>query len=310
MNKNEDKFRILMSAKKYDVEHALGLYALSFYSLPAEFIYAQNLEQQLGEGIKKCHIYLIGIVPKLEMKDTWQEGNTLLIDFEMLDQKYEVKGPIPPGMKLKKEDYLWYLSDGSGGRFSPTEEEILQAFQIQHGLLPFEVVYVGQAFGKEGSRHAIDRLKKHETQQKIALKGVPDGYRLQVVLIETHPSNQMFTLFNPFAKDTSKGERRIKDGLDKLFGTNEHEQITQYEASFIRYFKPVYNIEFKNSFPSTDLKVLEDCYNKDFSSIVAEFVFDQPPFALFSQNVDAKPEHIIKFDLHKDEERKVVFSSS
>jgi len=297
-----------MGAKKFDVEHALGIYALSFFSLPAEAIYNDELGAELGNGIENCHIYLIGIVPKLDLKGARQDGSTLIFDFEVLGKTLSVDGPIPHGFTLQYEDDLWFLSDGTKERYAPSDEQIFQAFQIQHGLLNFEVVYVGQAYGRDGSRHALDRLKKHETLQKIALLGAPEGYRLQVLLIEVHPSNQMFTFFNPFAEDNSQGGGRIKKGLDKLFGTTEHERITLYEASLIRYFQPKYNKEFKNSFPSTNLKVLSDCYDKDFSSLVAEFCFDRPPFLLFSDAVAPKPKHIIKIDLHNEENRKVFFA--
>ncbi len=298
----------MMSSKRFDVEHALGLYALSFYSLPAEEIYNEHLDSKLGEGLKDCHIYLIGIVPKVDFKEARQEGENLIFDFEVLGKEYSVSGPIPDGLTLKNEDGFWFLCDGSGTRYAPSDEQIFQAFQSQHGLLEFKVVYVGQAYGKEGSRNAIDRLKKHETLQKIALKGAPEGYRLQVLLVEVQPSNRMFTFFNPFAQDKSEGQNRIKQGLDKLFGTNEHEQITLYEASLISYFQPVYNKEFKNSFPSTNLKVLADCYDKDFSSIISEFCFDYPPFLLCSDKVPAKAEHVIRIDLHDEADRKVFFA--
>ena len=307
VNKN-DELQKLMGGKRFDVEHALGLYALSFYSLPAELLYNQDIGQKLGEGTKDCHIYLIGIVPKVDLKRARQEGDTLVLDFEVLGNTYSVHGPIPDGLFLVHEDDLWYLSDGAGGRFGPSDEQISTAFQMQHGLLEFQVVYVGQAYGKDGSRNALDRLKKHETLQKIALKGAPDGCRLQLLLIEVHPSNQMFTVFNPFAVDHSQGTQRIKQGLDKYFDTSEHERITLYEASLIRYFQPEYNIEFKNSFPSTNMKVLKDCYDKDFSSIIAEFCFDHPPFRLSSPSVPAKPYHIIQTDLHDEADRKVFFA--
>ena len=77
----------------------------------------------------------------------------------------------------------WYLSDTSGERFGPSGEQLVQAFQECHGLLDFEVIYVGQGYGKGGSRNAIDRLRSHETLQMIALKGVPDGHMLHILLL-------------------------------------------------------------------------------------------------------------------------------
>ena len=133
-----------------------------------------------------------------------------------------------------------------------------------------------------GSRNALDRLKKHETLQRIAVKGIPDSYKLTILMLAIEPGNRLVTMFNPRAKDMSQGSERIKKGLDKLFDTNEAERTTLYEASLIRYFQPPFNKEFKNSFPSTNMKVLADCYDKDFATLVAEICIDELPFKLFS----------------------------
>lgn len=162
--------------------------------------------------------------------------------------------------------------------------------------------------GEDGSRHALDRLKKHETLQKIAVKGIPEGCSLTILMLAIEPANQLITMFNPWAKDKSQGSDRIKKGLDKLFETNEAERTTLYEASLIRYFQPPFNKEFKNSFPSTNLKVLADCYDKDFSAVAAEISIDELPFWLFSAAVERKPYHIAKHDLHTDAARRVFFT--
>jgi hypothetical protein len=65
----------------------------------------------------------------------------------------------------------------------------------------FKVKYVGQAYGKDGSRSAVDRLLKHEMLQPIALDGAPEGYRITLLLLSIQPGNQLITVFNPFAKD-------------------------------------------------------------------------------------------------------------
>jgi len=56
------------------------------------------------------------------------------------------------------------------------------AFDVEHAIgmyvtktIGFEVKYIGQAYGDAGSRNALDRLLKHETLQKIALNGAPNG---------------------------------------------------------------------------------------------------------------------------------------
>lgn len=179
---------------------------------------------------------------------------------------------------------------------------------LEHDAVDFKVLYIGQAFGEDGSRNALDRLKKHETLQKIALKGIPDRYELTILMLAIEPANRLVTMFNPLAQDKEQGSERIRKGLDKLFNTSEAERTTLYEASLIRYFQPPFNKEFKNSFPSTNMKLLTDCYDKDFSALVAEICIDELPFKLFSDVVPHKRYHIAKHDLHLEEARRVFFT--
>ena len=308
MNTSRDKFEKFMASKKFDVEHALGMYAYSFCDLPAEGIYNSEMLNKMRDVLENCHIYLVGYVPRMDLKSINQSDNIATFQVEVLGRQYPVELEVPDGLSLRQEDGWWFFSNASGDRFNPPTEKIAEALAYQHDCSTFEVVYVGQAYGKDGSRNAIDRLKKHETLQKISLKGVPEGYRLQLLLLEIHPSNQLFTSFNPFAQETDEGEDRIKKGLDKLFGTSEKERITLYEAALIRYFQPQYNKEFKNSFPSTNMKILSDCYDKDFACLVAEICFENFHYKLFSQSVEKKFDHVVNIPLHTEEERRIFFS--
>jgi hypothetical protein len=186
--------------------------------------------------------------------------------------------------------------------------EIFQKIAHTHDCLRFDIQYIGQAYGADGSRNALDRLRKHETLQKIALQGVPDGYRLELILLEVVPGTRVITVFNPKAEDQTQGGERIKAGLDKLFGTDEKERVSLFEAAFIRYFRPTFNEKFKDSFPSTNMKVLQDCYAKDFSAIIAEIGFDELPYKLFSDQVEVKDHHMASFNLSTEEDRAVFFS--
>jgi hypothetical protein len=56
------------------------------------------------------------------------------------------------------------------------------------------------------------------------------------------------------------------------------------------------------------MKVLADCYTKDFSAIIAEICFDEFPYNLFSDVVPKKHQHVIRHDLHTAANRKAFFS--
>jgi hypothetical protein len=291
----------------FDIEHALGMYALSFGTIPAEAIYDKEELAPLASVIDSCHIYLIGYTPRIDLVGAQQKGKSLLLTFEVLTEEHVVEYALPEGFSLKSDDDFWYLGDSSGGRFWPSEGEMQTRLAATTGAVRFEVKYVGQAYGQNGSRNAIDRLLKHETLQKIALKGVPEGYRISLLLLAIEPSNHLFTTINPFAKNKEDSGARIQQGLDKLFNTTEAERISLYEAALIRYFYPDFNKEFKDSFPSTNLKILRDCYLKDFSAVVAEICIDDLPFRLWSSVVEPKMHHIAKHDLQRSEERRMFF---
>ncbi len=291
----------------FDIEHALNMYAFSYCTIPAEGIYDKQVLAALGSVLDKCHIYLIGYTPRIDFVGAEQKDQHLLLSFEILSGKHVLEYELPKGLSLKADGDLWYLGDDSEGRFWPSENEMQTRLAASTDAIKFEVKYVGQAYGKDGSRSAIDRLIKHETLQKISLMGVPQGYRLTLLLLEVEPSPKLITSINPFAKNTMEGEKRIEQGLSKLFNTTEAERISLYEAALIRYFYPDFNKEFKDSFPSTNLKILRDCYEKDFSAVVAEICIDGLPFRLWSSAVEPKVNHIAKHDLHKSEDRKIFF---
>ena len=49
----------------FDIEHALGMYAFSYCTIPAEVISDKNALAPLISVIETCHIYLIGYTQRL-----------------------------------------------------------------------------------------------------------------------------------------------------------------------------------------------------------------------------------------------------
>lgn len=293
----------------FDVEHALGMYAKGYCTLPAETIYDQEMLAPMMELIQDCHIYLIGLVPKISLDGAALEDGKLTFYMTALGNTYEIPFDCPDDLTLDQSDGEYTLLSPSGERYQIDPEFLQSRLSEISKVIDFEIKYIGQAYGTDGSRNALDRLLKHETLQKIALKGIPATHTLSLLLLKTFPNGQLFTFFNPFAKNKDDDGTRTRAGIAKLHDINEQERITLYEASLIRYFMPEYNKEFKNSFPSTNLKVLQDCYEKDFSALIAEICIDDLPFRLFSSTVPPANSHIAKHSLHKEEDRKIFFSA-
>ena len=298
---------LVYSRKAFDVEHAQIMFAEDYVHLPAWGIYDEEALAPFLDRARQCHVYMIGFTPKVEFLGASQDEEMLFCHMKVLDEEFLVPFRLPKGLELGCDAGYWHLFDKQGRRFFPNEATIQANLSKISGKVYFDVQYVGQAFGKDGSRNALDRLKKHETLQKISLKGAPEGHILQLLLLKIKKGNSIATVFNPFAKDTSHGEERIRAGLNKLFEPNEAERTTLYEASLIRHFEPKFNKEFKESFPSTNLKVLADCYDKDFAALVAEINFDDFPYFIKSEKQAAAPTIMALHNLHEGDDRDVFF---
>jgi hypothetical protein len=294
--------------KKFDVEHALSIYATSFVVIPASHMYDEATISASANVLRSCHIYLIGLVPRVTLVDATQIDQELITTYEVSGSRRELRWDLAAGARLEATADYWFIQMSNGERTWIPESVAFRRLNDELDAVGFEVLYIGQAFGKDGTRNALDRLLKHETLQKISLLGFPATHSLQLLLLEIQPANRMITMFNPFAEDTAQGNARISAAIDKLFNTDESERITLYEASLIRYFQPKYNREFKDSFPSTNMKVLADCYEKDFNAIIAEICIDELPFKLFTEHVGQSQYHTVRHDLHDEEDRKIFFS--
>jgi len=299
-----DEFKEKLEKKLFDVEHAINIYASSCCTFPAECIYDKNILKQYENIIKSCHIYMIGYLSKATLIKIEQEDTKLKFEYKISGCTQFTYLDLPENYTLFFDDTGYYVRDDKGHkRFIP--EEYINAELSQY--LEFDVRYIGQAYGKNGNRNALDRLLNHETLQRILLSKKPENTTLSLLLLKVEPNTRLITAINPFARNKDVDGIRIKAGLNKLFNTSEQEMISLYEASLIRYFYPQFNKEFKNSFPSTNLKVLQDCYNKDFSAVFAEINVEGMPFKIGSEKVAVSHEHCVPHYLYDDLKRKAFF---
>mgnify|MGYP000203027515 CR=1 FL=1 len=286
-----------MGSLMFDIEHGLDIYSSNSCWLTSSLIYDDDYVDQLRSFSSHFHIYFIGRVPSLVVNDISEEGDCFVYFADFGGRKKEFRVNKPEGFSLKNIDGRYFMSSENGDVFDLP----------MPNSLPFEVLYVGQSYGDEGSRDVFDRLRRHETLQKISILEKKDNYEIVVCAVEIAAGNRVITVMNPFAKNSDDSDSRIENGFSKLYNTSEIERVSLYEASMIRYFRPEYNEKFKDSFPSTNHKVLRDCYEKDFSSVSASFSYDDVPFEMFSSVVGAGKQHLAQYNLHKDEDRKAFF---
>jgi len=174
--------------------------------------------------------------------------------------------------------------------------------------LDLEILYIGQAYGDKGKRNALDRLKSHSTLQEIqadVLSHDPDSDILLLIVEYAPPFlNTMFNPFNPKFSGKEDDEHLLAILRKKYM---ESRLVTLAEAGLIRYFNPAYNLVYANSFPSTNMKSLEECYDLDILALSVEIDTEILGLNIYSKQTERKCHHLAIYSLHPTEERTNYF---
>lgn len=132
------------------------------------------------------------------------------------------------------------------------------------------VLYIGQAQGKDSNRNAKNRLVSHSTLQRI-LADVNDyqiSYDLRIISFGIS-ENLMWT--NLTTEETSNASLNDIYSLENNqfnFSINFSDTINLVEAKLINYFKPSrYNKDFVKNFVPSKTHVSYEQYNKLFNSM-------------------------------------------
>ncbi|MEQ6168674.1 hypothetical protein AAOE16_15870 [Ekhidna sp. MALMAid0563] len=141
-------------------------------------------------------------------------------------------------------------------------------------LLDFEVLYIGQAFGKDGKRTALDRLSSHSTLQKIYSEAMFRNPDSEIwIMLASFEQNKVMSM-NGMVQMPSENDKEDTARAAKFFNSEieftEKQVINFTEAALIKTFLPQYNKEYKDSFPNPSHSSYSECYNLDVNSIVVE----------------------------------------
>jgi hypothetical protein len=169
-----------------------------------------------------------------------------------------------------------------------------------------DVVYVGQAFGRHGERTAWDRLKRHETVQRVLAETPPD---LQVWLTLASISDlNVFPEIDP-RFPTQKSSTEDDEHIDHVIGVvyndafKDKEAVALAEAGLIRYFRPHYNDRMKYTFPARKQVSLESIRNLDFHGLIVELQTDHIDLLYGSGAAGYAYDHFWGFAIHQDANR-------
>ena len=295
---------------KYDSEYSIGMYLSKYQFLQQTELdfFAQNQTTFTEET--PCHIYFILKRPRLSLeKDYFVEDKNfveLKYYIHVQDKKYERLLRIPKSSDLKQ---LRLICEYPYDTFKITDNgennanfKLAAILDILHPnnyppepLLDYEVLYIGQAFGADGKRTAIDRLGSHSTLQKIYSEAMQRNPDSEIWLMLGYFEELRFGAMNGnIIMPPGNEEENIKRFAHFMNPSSskfsEDQKINFTEAALIQTFRPRYNKEFNGTFPNPNHSSYQECYELGVNGIVVELDTTNVARWLYSDHLKRRPE--------------------
>ncbi|SDJ96776.1 hypothetical protein [Paenibacillus typhae] len=269
---------------------------------------------------------LKGINP--EYQESYEISNfSMLPGIDHREIKYDIRYPFDKLDYHIDREILLNFFNNNKERINFSESEFLNLFDtpldiqlvlnkhLQENWLPLkmEVLYIGKSFGANGQRLAQDRLSAHSTLQKILTdfhSKYPDK-RIYLLLLEMTPL--LNTTFDGISQEYGTSDEEDQKHLEKVLSNLpvEEQVINITEAAIINYFKPYYNTNFIENFPSTEHTGYKQYYDLDYNcmSVELDLEFDSMPnIELHTDNNNIKNcWEFIQYNLSNDPNRRNMY---
>lgn len=189
------------------------------------------------------------------------------------------------------------------------ESQAILNNQEHYTNFDLEVLYIGQAYGKNGERLAQERLESHSTLQKIitdCYSRFPDK-RIYILLLEINTGLAMLAdgRSKQFLTNSEENDSHLEAVIKNKPKENQIINIT--EAALINYFKPKYNTNFVNNFPDINHKGYKQYFDLDYNHLTVELDLEFqriPGVRLYTQeNKINSSWDFIEYDLFNDPDR-------
>lgn len=272
-----------------------------------------------------CNIYFVLRRPKVTIDPDSIKIMGNKADFELVIHHHGKGVVVPMSIVLEKAESelkfhtqypynLFTFSDRNGVLFGARPGTLIDNSFVQNSfelpILDYEILYIGKAYGNNGKRTALDRLSSHETLQKIythSLTHNPDS-DIWIMLTNFTQKSILISAGSDLIKvneNDSKIEFEKEEHFfkNKGFSISEKQKINFTEAALIKYFQPKYNVEFKDSFPSSKHTSYSECYNLDIKALTVEVDISENVRKIFTDKSGRKEHHIKMFEFNSDEDR-------
>ncbi len=299
-----------------------------------QFVLGSDLEdysksQELFNEDNPCNIYFVLRRAKVSViPDTIKISNKIA-SFKLLVHSKEKYIEVDLGCEFKKanskiEYYTEYpynilaFRDQEKALMVARPSTLLDSNLVIDNIdieeLDYEVLYIGQAYGKNGKRTALDRLASHETVQKIYSQTLTDNPEsdIWIMLCQFSQDSILFSEGKDLVK-VKKNDKNIETEKIKHFLDNnglaikERQRINFTEAALIKYFEPYYNIKFKDIFPSPRHTSYKECFDLDIRAINIEIDTSDMGRKIFTDNANRRFHHTKMYEFNDDSDRISLF---
>lgn len=308
------------------MSNALNLHTSSCLMLPSDqFSGIFDISSDVRSIIDNCHIYIIGTRPRVFFNSRsvihfgdvitgrlkWREAG------EEKECSFRLRARAPYGERFVLDQYphrklISAKGFVNGKKFIPIMAVVHEGEGVDPVLRDYEVLYVGQSYAS-GKRNAFDRLRRHETLQRILAdhaENRPDD-ELMIFMFQ-YEEPLLMTTFSPQYSPQAEVENSALKFASLVMDTYSREEIVNVaEAGLIRYFQPEYNNHYVDRFPENRQEILRKCYQRDLDALTVEVNTEELNARLrIAKSGEVGSHHIAKYDLHDDSKRRSFFLMS
>ncbi|UZJ64682.1 hypothetical protein OKW96_20465 [Sphingobacterium sp. KU25419] len=221
---------------KFGTEGFLAMYLQKYQLiLGTDLEMYQKDDDRTFDDENPCHIYFVLKKPKVTIDpSTFRcEGKLAKFDFiihhqsgfQVLNMALEFPDSETPLKLITEYPFnLFMIQEESGkthlvARPSSIMDHDIVLNNINIDKLDYEILYIGQAYGKDGKRTALDRLSSHETLQKIYMHSLSQNPDCDIWIMLTRFAqvSALFSLGDDLVNKNLNNEKRDLDLVDTFF---------------------------------------------------------------------------------------------
>ena len=315
-----------MTNAKYSIEPSLSFCCKQLVTIPPKYLTSDdNIDFFKNSNF---HHYMIVKSPRVFFKEITIEGTdlnyTFISKFKGKDFIYQITledqldNNIKPIFKYNTTKTFVQIYDDSENLISEVDANLLfqklciDTFIPEEYLPEWEILYIGKAYGQNGERTSLTRLKSHSTLQRILAEHFDNSSfeEIKIIALEFEKDTTFLNIQGFLNGDTpqidiEKSFKHIEDIKKK--GVSELQKVNMIEAAMIKWFEPEYNDQLKNDFSNKELKSISEAYDLDLNNLLFSITTFNNGFKLYSKKREASMFHIGHIPLQSHDKRKDIF---